>query len=75
MLIDSHIHLSNYAFDNEFPFLEIEDGNLVLSAGNREELIDLCKAAGIQACIDPAIEFETNEKLQSGGINSKIFLI
>lgn len=63
MIIDSHIHISNFAYENIFPYLAFEQGVFVVDHGNRDELIALFREAGLGALIDPAIEFESNARL------------
>lgn len=62
-MIDSHIHLSNIAYDGTFPFLKIGDEGFALEHGSRAELVRLFMDAGIEACIEPAIEFDSNKKV------------
>ena len=62
MIIDTHIHLSHYLYNQEFPFLTSDAGKYVIQAGTREQLIQLFKQQGIAACIDPAIDIESNPK-------------
>ena len=54
-MIDTHIHLSGYKYQNEFPFLTYENGSFAVERGNRVLLIDRLRKRGISACIEPAI--------------------
>lgn len=63
MIIDSHIHLTNYAYEGTFTFFNEESGSFVLSEGNREDILRLCREAGVGAFVEPAIEIESNYKI------------
>lgn len=64
MIIDSHAHLTHLKFENEFPFLSVNDnGECIRAEGNRNELLDLMKNRGITAVIEPSISFFSNEKI------------
>lgn len=62
MMVDSHIHLSHSLFDNEFPFLAMENGRYTIHRGTREQLIGELRSAGVKYCIDPAIDLESNRR-------------
>lgn len=62
-IFDSHIHLTNYAFDNEFPFLRMEGKDIIIDRGSREQVIRMMRDSGIGGLIEPAIEFESNERI------------
>lgn len=63
-MIDTHIHLSHWMFEAQFPYLALEGGtSCVIQQGTREQLIEQMRAAGITCCIDPAIDIASNEKL------------
>ena len=59
-MIDTHIHLSNSMFQCEFPYLSVENGEYIIERGTREQLIEKLKSAGIESCIEPAIDIESN---------------
>lgn len=63
MLIDTHAHLSHHQFDAQFPYLAWEDESFVLHTGTRAQVIEELQAAGIGACVEPAIGFSSNRKL------------
>lgn len=63
MLIDTHAHLSHHQFDAQFPYLAREDESFVLRSGTRAGVIEELQAAGIGACVEPAIGFSSNRKL------------
>lgn len=63
MLIDTHAHLSHHQFDAQFPYLAREEGAFVLRTGTRAQVIQELQAAGIGACVEPAIGFSSNQKL------------
>ncbi len=62
-MIDSHIHLSHFSYQGEFPFLALEDGQYRICRGTREQLIQAMKAMDVRACIEPAIDIESNQRL------------
>lgn len=64
-MIDTHIHLSHFLYNHEFPFLSLESDEHTLLRGTREQLIRQLQAAGIKACIDPGIDIESNRRLLS----------
>lgn len=63
MIIDSHIHLSHFLYDNTFPFVSIDGNEFTVSTGTRDQLIQQLKTAGIEACIDPGIDIISNHRL------------
>ena len=69
MLIDSHIHLSHALYDGTFPYINSLENGGEIPYDTRENLIDKIKAAGVAFCIEPGIEFESNEKILA--LNSK----
>ena len=60
MIVDSHIHLSHFLYNGEFPYLSFEDGSYVIRRGTREQLIESFRSAGIEFCVDPAIDIASN---------------
>ena len=60
-VIDTHIHISHYLYNNEFPYLSLEEDNYVLSHGTREDLISRLQHNGVTVCIDPAISIKSNQ--------------
>ena len=64
-MIDTHIHLTHKLFDQEFPFLSYDSGRYDLQHGTREQLIQQFLTSGIQACIEPAIDVESNHRILS----------
>lgn len=65
MMVDSHIHLSHFSYNGEFPYLSFEDGNYVIRCGTREQLIETFKLMGIEYCVEPAIDIESNSNILS----------
>lgn len=65
MIVDSHIHLSHFSYNGEFPYLSFEDGDYVIRRGTREQLIEAFKSAGIEYCVEPAIGIESNSDILS----------
>ena len=63
MIIDTHIHLSHHLFRCEFPYLTRENGEFTVKSGVRAQVIAESTAAGVEACIEPAIDIDSNEKL------------
>ncbi len=63
MIVDTHIHLSHFSFNCEFPFLSSESGNYVIKYATRDQLVELFKTAGIDFCIEPAIDLSSNRML------------
>lgn len=63
LIVDTHIHLSHYLYNGEFPYLSFEDGNYIIQRGSRKQLIECFKSMGIRFCIDPAIGLESNSKI------------
>lgn len=63
MFVDSHIHLSRKTYDGEFPCItsEVEDERILRKT--RDSLMKEMKTRGIEFCIEPAVEIETNEQL------------
>lgn len=62
-MVDSHIHLSYRLYDQQFPFIAIARDVYEIQYSNREELIKMEKDAGIEFCIEPAIDVESNDLL------------
>ena len=62
-MIDSHIHLSYRYFDQTFPYISMENEQYVICEGNRHSLIAEMKKYGIDCCIEPAIDVDSNELL------------
>lgn len=62
-VIDSHIHLSYRYFDQTFPYIGMEDEQYVICEGDRHSLIAEMKKQGIDCCIEPAIDVDSNEFL------------
>ena len=62
-MIDSHIHISYRYFDQTFPYIDMEDEEYVIREGNRYSLITKMKDQGINCCIEPAIDVDSNELL------------
>lgn len=62
-MIDSHIHLSYRYYDQTFPYIDYQDKEICITYGNRDHLITEMKKLGIQCCIEPAIDVDSNELL------------
>lgn len=63
MIIDTHIHISHHLYDQEFPFISYSNGRFMTDAGNREKMLQMFQSAGIKACVDPAIDIESNQRI------------
>lgn len=63
MLIDTHAHLSHHLFSARFPYLAREEEGFVLRTGPLPQLVQELQAAGIGACVEPAIELGSNQRL------------
>lgn len=62
-MIDSHAHYSYFKFDGEFTYLRYSKGEYILEKGDRSSLVKLLKENGVELCIEPAIDMESNYKL------------
>ena len=63
-IIETHMHLSNHWFQNQFPYIDYENGEYIITPnGDLDSLIDLMKDRGIALLLDPAIDLESNERL------------
>lgn len=63
-IIDSHIHLSHIKFDGEFTILTYAEGEYAtVQHYTRAQLANDLRAAGISACIDPAIDITSNARV------------
>ncbi len=65
MMIDTHIHLSHFLYNGEFPYLSFDDDSYTIQRGTREQLIERIRSEGIEFCIDPAIGIESNRSALS----------
>lgn len=62
-MIDSHIHLSYKYYDQTFPYIGMDHDKYVILSGDRNSLIAQMKERGIECCIEPAIDVDSNEIL------------
>ena len=74
-MIDSHIHLSYRYFDQTFPYIGLEDGQYVICEGDRRSLIAEMKKQGIDCCIEPAIDVDSNDLLLRLSMESDGFIL
>lgn len=65
MLIDTHIHVSHYLYDNEYFFLSVDGDGYLMQRGTRAQMLRGFQAAGIKACIDPGIDIASNARILS----------
>ncbi len=63
IMIDSHIHLSDKRYNQNFPFVKRVNETYTIEYGNRDQLILLAKEAGVTCCIEPAIDVDSNRLL------------
>ena len=74
-MIDSHIHLTHKSFDQTFPYIDFNGKEyLIVDGGSRASLIEEMKRRGIDRCIEPAIELDSNEALLRLSRESRGFL-
>ncbi len=74
-MFETHIHLSYKSFNKVFPYIEMNGDNYVITQeGTREKLIQRMKESGIEGCIEPAIDINSNELLLKLGGEYKGFL-
>ena len=62
-MIDSHIHLSHRQFDQTFPYIGFDHDKYTILSGDRSSLITSMKEQGVECCIEPAIDVDSNELL------------
>ena len=63
-MIDSHAHLTYYCFEKEeFSYIDLKEGEYIISRGNRDQLVQRMQDSGITACVEPAIDIDSNEKV------------
>ena len=63
-MFDTHIHMSYKPFDQVFSYIEMNEGKYIITQeGTREKLIMKMKEAGVEGCIEPAIDIDSNERL------------
>jgi TatD DNase family protein len=58
VIIDSHAHYAHPGYEQEFPYLTLEDGRYAIARGDRDELFARMREAGIVGFIEPSIELE-----------------
>ena len=61
-MVDTHIHLSRTAYDNEFPYLVYDEkiDGFLQERGTRESLISHLMQKEFSYCIEPGVELESN---------------
>ena len=62
-MIDTHIHLVHFWFNGEFPYLSLKDGAYQIERGTRDQLIARLLSAGVECCINPAMDILSNREL------------
>ena len=63
-MIDSHVHLSYKSFNQVFPYIDMEEDRYKIThEGTRDKLIARMKENGVECCIEPAIDVDSNELL------------
>lgn len=64
MFIDTHMHLANQLFDDEFRYISADkDGTYQVNTGNRRRLIEELKTAGMKYGAEAAIDLQSNERI------------
>ncbi len=61
--VDTHIHLSHFLYEYNFPCCEPPESNPRVTYQTRESLIEKMKNLNIKYCIDPAIGIDTNSRI------------
>lgn len=62
-MIDSHIHLSYRLFNQNFPYLDLDENGYQVKYGTRDLLIEEMRSRGVECCIEPAINTASNKLL------------
>ena len=61
-MIETHIHLSKNNYDQIFPYIAMDSKDYIIKVeGTREKLIEEMKEEGVECCIEPAIDVDSNE--------------
>lgn len=61
---DTHIHISHKPYDSIFSYIAMDGKDYVIKTdGSREKLIQEMKENGVECCIEPAIDANSNERL------------
>lgn len=63
MFVDSHIHLTHHLFDGEVPCIDSSKSDDRMIDKDRDALMNAAKDAGVEFCIEPGIELESNDKI------------
>ena len=63
MFVDSHIHLTHHLFDGEVPCIDSAKSDDRIIDKDRDALMNAIKDAGVEFCIEPGIELESNDKI------------
>ena len=76
MFVDSHIYLTHHLFDGEVPCIDSAKSDDRIIDKDRDALMNAIKDAGVEFCIEPGIELESNDKIlqyakHSGSISFK----
>ena len=59
MIIDSHAHYANHAYDQNFRYLTREEGIFTLAEGNRETLFQAMEESGIHSFVEPGVSLDS----------------
>ena len=62
-MIDSHIHLSYRYYNQTFPYIRMAEEGFEIVYGNRDSLIREMRKIGIECCVEPAIDVDSNQLL------------
>lgn len=62
-MIDTHAHYAHRTFDGEFSYVAQGADGLCLQTGDRSQLFEALRQAGISCSIEPATSFESNQQV------------
>lgn len=61
MIIDSHAHYAHKRYENEFPYLDYQNGAFCPARGDRKTMLDAMAHSGISLCIEAGIDLSQVE--------------
>ena len=63
MIIDSHAHYNSSAYKKPFRYLSYDENGYALKEGDREQLLQETKDAGISYSIEAAVSLQSYEEI------------
>ncbi|MBQ8166676.1 MAG: TatD family hydrolase [Lachnospiraceae bacterium] len=61
MFVDTHIHMSHKKYDNEFSYIGTDENeNFDIKRSTRADIIEEIKKGGIEFCVEPGIDINSN---------------